>query len=57
MRASNRSDDQLRNIEFIVGINPYAEGSCLVKYGGTHVLCTATVEDKVHSWLKGQEKG
>ncbi len=57
MRASNRSDDQLRNIEFIVGINPYAEGSCLVKYGGTHVLCTATVEDKVPSWLKGQEKG
>ena len=33
------------------------QGSCLVKYGNTHVLCTATVEDKVPSWLKGQEKG
>ena len=57
MRTANRSNNQLRDISFITGINPYAEGSCLVKYGNTHVLCTATVEDKVPSWLKGQEKG
>ena len=57
MRTSNRLNNQLRDISFITGINPYAEGSCLVKYGNTHVLCTATVEDKVPSWLKGQEKG
>ena len=57
MRVSNRKNNQLRNIEFIVGFNPYAEGSCLVKYGNTHVLCTATIDDKVPSWLKGQEKG
>lgn len=57
MRPSNRQNDQLRNIEFITNFNPYAEGSCLVKYGNTHVICTASVDDKVPSWLKGQEKG
>lgn len=57
MRSSNRLNNQLRNIEFITGCNPYAEGSCLVKYGNTHVICTASVDDKIPSWLKGQEKG
>ncbi len=57
MRPSNRSNNQLREIEFIPHINSYAEGSCLVKYGNTHVLCTASVENKVPSWLKDQEKG
>ncbi len=57
MRQFNRKNNQLRDIEFITNFNPYAEGSCLVKYGNTHVLCTATVDDKVPSWLKGQEKG
>ena len=57
MRQSNRNNNQLRDIEFITNFNPYAEGSCLVKYGNTHVICTATVDDKVPSWLKGQEKG
>lgn len=57
MRSSNRQNDQLRDIEFITDFNPYAEGSCLVKYGQTHVVCTASVDDKVPSWLKGQEKG
>ena len=57
MRQSNRENNQLRDIEFITNFNPYAEGSCLVKYGNTHVVCTATVDEKVPSWLKGQEKG
>ncbi len=57
MRHSKRNDNQLRDIEFIPHFNPYAEGSCLVKYGQTHVVCTATVEDKVPSWLKGQDRG
>lgn len=57
MRPANRPNNQLRNIEFITDINPYAEGSCLVKYGNTHVLCTATVEEKIPTWLKGQQKG
>lgn len=57
MRESGRKNNQLRDIEFITDFNPYAEGSCLVKYGNTHVICTASVEEKVPSWLKGQEKG
>lgn len=57
MRYSQRANDQLRNIELIPHFNPYAEGSCLVKFGGTHVVCTASVEEKVPQWLKGQNKG
>ena len=57
MRNSGRENNQLREIEFVTNFNPYAEGSCLVKYGNTHVVCTASVEEKVPSWLKGQEKG
>ena len=57
MRKSGRKNNQLRDIEFVTNFNPYAEGSCLVKYGNTHVVCTASVEEKVPSWLKGQEKG
>ena len=57
MRHSQRENNQIRNIEIIPHFNPYAEGSCLIKCGNTHVVCTATVEDKVPSWLKGQEQG
>ena len=57
MRHSGRANNQIRDIEFVLHFNPYAEGSCLVKFGNTHVVCTVTVEDKVPSWLKGQDKG
>jgi ribonuclease PH len=57
MRHSGRANNQIRDIEFIPHFNPYAEGSCLVKFGNTHVVCTVTVEDKVPSWLKGQDRG
>lgn len=57
MRHSNRANNELRQIELIPNYNPYAEGSCLVKFGGTHVICTASVEEKVPAWLKGQNKG
>ena len=57
MRHSGRANNQIRDIEFIPHFNPYAEGSCLVKFGNTHVICTVSVEDKVPSWLKGQERG
>ena len=57
MRHSGRTNQQIRNIEIIPNFNPYAEGSCLIKCGNTHVVCTVTVEDKVPSWLKGQEQG
>ncbi len=57
MRHSNRQNNEIRNIEFVPRFNPYAEGSCLVKYGNTHVVCTATVDEKLPAWLKGQNKG
>ncbi len=53
----NRNLDQLRNIEFISNFSEYAEGSCLVKFGNTHVLCTASLDRSVPRWLKGQNKG
>lgn len=57
MRHSNRKADELRNIEIIPNFNPYAEGSCMIKCGNTHVVCTASVQDKVPAWLKGQNRG
>ena len=57
MRHSNRLKDEIREIEIIPNFNPYAEGSFLIKCGGTHVVCTASVEEKVPAWLKGQNKG
>src|SRR4051812_368564 len=56
-RPSGRSVDQLRAVELTVDVNRYAEGSCLVKFGNTHVLCTATLEEKAPSFLKGSGKG
>jgi len=56
-RPSNRELDQLREISFELDYAPNAEGSCLIRYGNTHVLCTATIEDKVPSFLKGKGAG
>ena len=56
-RPSGRAPDQLRAVELTVDVNRYAEGSCLVKFGNTHVLCTATLEEKAPSFLKGSGKG
>ena len=47
----------MRAVSFEPGVNKHAEGSCLAKFGDTHVLCTATVEDPVPQWLKGGGKG
>lgn len=57
MRKSNRGTEDLRQIEIIQNVNLYAEGSCLIKCGNTHVLCTASVSDEVPAWLKGSDKG
>lgn len=57
MRHSGRANNQIREIEIVPNFNPYAEGSCLIKCGNTHVICNVTKEDKIPSWLKGQEKG
>lgn len=57
MRADGRKNDELRKIELIEGFSPQAEGSCLVKCGNTHVLCTASVSKDVPRWLRGKNKG
>lgn len=56
-RPSGRQPNEMRNVELITGFSAYAEGSCLVKCGNTHVLCTATVEEKVPGWMRGLGKG
>ena len=56
-RPSGRTPDQLRKIELIPNYSKHAEGSCLVKTGDTHVLCTASVEEKVPGWMRGSGKG
>ena len=57
MRPSGRAIDEMREVVLEIGTNKYAEGSCLARFGDTHVLCTATVEQKVPSWLKESGKG
>jgi ribonuclease PH len=56
-RPSGRTPDQLRSIELIPNYSKHAEGSCLVKTGDTHVLCTASVEENVPGWMRGTGKG
>jgi ribonuclease PH len=57
MRPSGRAPDQLRDVALETSVSRYAEGSCLAKFGQTHVLCTASVEQGVPGWLKGQGRG
>ena len=56
-RSSGRNYDELRKIEIDIGVSKHAEGSCLVKFGDTHVLCTASVENKVPPWLRNSGSG
>jgi ribonuclease PH len=57
MRPSKRAADEMRSVTLERGVARYAEGSCLVKFGDTHVLCTASLEDKPPPWLRGQGRG
>jgi len=57
MRPSGREPDQMRAISFERGISKHAEGSCLVKFGDTHVLCTASLEEKVPGWMRNSGRG
>ena len=57
MRPSKRQNDELRRVSFERAYSMHAEGSCLVKFGNTHVLCTASLEERVPPWLKGQGRG
>ena len=57
MRPSGRAPDQLRNISLEPGYSRHAEGSCLVKFGDTHVLCTASVDERVPPWMRNTNRG
>ena len=57
MRLNQRAHNQLRQIEIIRHYTKHAEGAVLIKFGDTHVLCTASIDEKVPSFLKGQNKG
>ena len=57
MRPSGRAPDELRAIALEPDANPYAEGSCLVRFGATQVMCTATVEERVPPFLRDSGKG
>jgi ribonuclease PH len=57
MRPSKRAANELRPVSLERGVARYAEGSCLVKFGDTHVLCTASLEEKPPQWLRGQGRG
>ena len=57
MRPSQRAPDQMRPVRFTRHYTCHAEGSVLVEFGNTKVLCTATVEDRIPAWLKGKGQG
>lgn len=57
MRADNRTPHQLREVSITTGVNPHAEGSCLIRFGRTEVLVTASVQNKVPQWLRGKGQG
>ena len=57
MRPSGRHNSQLRTIKFELDISKHAEGSCLIKFGDTHVLCTATIENHAPPWMRGSGRG
>ena len=57
MRPSGRKLNEMRSVDIETGVTKHAEGSCLIKMGDTHVLCTATIEDRVPSFIKGSGMG
>ena len=57
MRPSGRAPDQMRELNFEAGFTKHAEGACLVSFGETRVLCTASVEEKVPPFLRGKGQG
>ena len=57
MRPSGRATDMMRPVSLEPGVAKYAEGSCLAKFGDTHVLCAATIEERVPPFLRNTGKG
>lgn len=56
-RPSGRTPENIRTVELITNVNKHAEGSCLAKFGDTHVLCLASVDEKVPGWMRNSGKG
>ena len=57
MRPSKRQPGELRRVSLERAVSMHAEGSCLIKFGNTHVFCTASLEERIPPWLKGQGRG
>lgn len=57
MRPSGRAPDEMRPVSLETRVSKYAEGSCLIRFGDTHVLCTASVEDSVPPWMRNSGEG
>ncbi len=57
MRHNKRANDALREVSIETKVNKYAEGSCIIKFGDTHVLCTASVEESLPPFLRGKNQG
>ena len=57
VKRVTRKNTELREINIQNKFSPYAEGSCFVKFGNTHIICTASVEERVPIWLRGKQKG
>ena len=57
MRPSNRAPDEMRAITNETGFTKHAEGSCLISFGDTRVLCTASIEERIPPWLRGKGEG
>ena len=56
-RKNNRPNNEMRPLEIEVGVNKHAEGSALIKFGDTHVICTASIENNVPRWMRGANEG
>ena len=56
-RKNNRQNNEMRSIEIETGISKHAEGSALIKFGDTHVICTASIENNVPRWMRGSNEG
>lgn len=57
MRPSGRATDEMRAVTIERNVSKHAEGSCLIKFGDTHVLCTASLQERVPGWMRGTGKG
>ena len=57
MRPSGRANDEMRQVKFTRNYTMHAEGSVLVEFGNTKILCTATIDDRTPPWLRGKGQG